>query len=108
MQVADDETVVHYIDLASVRKSGTLRRVRVINDFKLRNKDGEMSFGTLNEFNCKERRTRILSLSTYSGPMAEGRVLVSGAIPGTWHSIAADTHAATILQIVCAEQRSFL
>ena len=92
-----------YLDPASIRKDGNLRRVWQIQDLKQRNKDGEMSRRARYEYDCKQERYRFLSFSTHSEPMAGGTTLVSGGENAKWHDIPPDSFVEIILKFLCAK-----
>jgi hypothetical protein len=103
VKVIDNDVVVIYIDPATIRKDGNIRRVWELYDLKQRDRDGEMSRRVLYEYDCKEERYRFLSLSAHSEPMAGGRVLNTGSSPTAWDYVAPGTVAATKMQFVCAK-----
>ena len=72
----DDETF--YIDPATIRKDGNLRKVWEIVDHKQRQRNGEFSIRSRKEYDCSGERVRTLTLSTHSGPMATGETIASG------------------------------
>ena len=103
LKASETDTSTFYIDPATIRKDGDLRKVWTINDLKQRHKDGEMSRRSLHEYDCKEERYRTLSISEHSDPMAGGRTISSDNGSGKWNYIAPGTPAQTILRIVCAK-----
>lgn len=94
---------VFYLNSATIRKDGNLRRFWSIVDSKERDKGGSISRRSLFEFDCKEERSRLLSYSYHSEPLAGGKVLKSSSTTGdNWAYIAPDTVKAAMLKIVCA------
>ena len=90
VSVTDEHTT--YIDPATIRKDGNLRKVWTIQDRKQRDKDGEMSRRTLIEYDCKEERYRVRSGTTHSDPMARGNTLYTrSGEPGEWNDIPPET-----------------
>lgn len=102
VSVAEDGSLSIYIDPASIRKDGNLRKVWQINARKQRDKDGAMSVRARHEYDCKEDRFRVLAASSHSEPMAGGDVLESADDPSTWFAIPPDTLSARVLKVVCA------
>lgn len=98
-----DGNSVYYIDPATIRKDGKFRRVWVIEDLKQRHRDGEMSRRVLQEFDCKDERIRVLSLSEHSESMAGGQVLISTSEPGKWTYGAPGTVGEIFLTLVCGK-----
>lgn len=103
VEVSETDNSIYYIDPATIRKDGNLRRVWTIQDLKQRHKDGEMSRRGLYEYDCKEERFRILSISEHSDPMARGKTLFSDSEPGKWIHTPPETPSQTMLRIVCAK-----
>jgi hypothetical protein len=64
-----------YIDYKTIRKDGNLRMVWEITDLKQRNKDGEMSRRIRSEYDCKEERANVLSISHHTDGMTAGKTL---------------------------------
>jgi len=93
-----------YIDPATIRKDGNLRKVWVMTDLDRRNKDGEMSIRTRQQLDCKGERSRVLSGSTHSEPMASGSTLIRQEFDNLekWSQIPPSSIAEAILERVCA------
>ena len=100
--VAQIDTGDHYIDPETIRKDGNFVRVWEIRNLKQRDKDGELSRRTRWEYDCKQERSRLLSISSHSGPMAGGKTLTS-VTEGMWGwaDLAPDTVGSTVLKKVC-------
>ena len=77
----------NYIDPATIRKEGSLRKVWEILDLKQRHKDGEMSRRSRSEYDCKNERRRFMSISEHSEPMARGETLRSVTNTSGWYDI---------------------
>ena len=103
VKVAETDVIITYIDPATIRKDGNLRKVWTIQDLKQRHKDGEMSRRALDQHDCKEGRYRTLSISEHSDPMGRGKMLSSYSEPGKWNDIPPETVAQEIMRIVCAK-----
>ena len=67
VKVSESDGLTGYVDPATIRKNGNLRRVWEIQDLKARGtKFGELSRRVLNEYDCKEERMRTLSATFHS------------------------------------------
>lgn len=101
-----DETayVTQYIDPATIQVNGHLRRVWILQNFKARNSDGELSMRMLDEYDCKAVRFKVISLSTHSGPMASGKTLHSGNEPDQWGGITPGSVGEFIFKVACARK----
>ena len=103
VEVGENKHMSLYIDPTTIRKDGNFRKAWQIQSLKERNKDGVLSRRTRNEYDCKNERTRFLSISTHSEPMANGMILFQGSSDSTeWDDIPPGTLAETVLKIVCA------
>ena len=96
-------TATHYVDRASIRKDGNLRRMWSLTDLKQRDKNGEMSRRSKSEYDCKGERMRYLALSTHSESMAGGKTLLNEGEEEMWRAIPPGTAAEAILEMACAQ-----
>ena len=101
-KVGETDALVAYIDPATIRKTGHLRRVWAMQDLKKKQRNGEMSRRLLREYDCEKERFKLLSVSTHSGPMATKQTLVSTDEAGEWRYIAPGTSAAMGYRLICA------
>ena len=92
-----------YIDRATIRKDGNLRRMWSLTDLKQRDKNGEMSRRSKSEYDCKGERMRYLALSTHSESMAGGKTLLNEGEEEMWRAIPPGTAAEAILEMACAQ-----
>ena len=100
----NDIGTVFYLDPATIRTDGNLRRVWGMQDLKTPGSDGALSRRGLNEFNCKEGRFRVLAYSHHSGRMLTGETLLQGDSPSEWHHILPDTPNEVMFKFVCSRQ----
>jgi len=104
VKVAENDIADYYIDPASIRKDGNLRKVWQIQNLKQQDKEGgELSRRSRDEFDCKQERYRTLSVSEHSGPMASSTTLSSSEGPFRWREIPPGAIGETVLKIVCAK-----
>ena len=104
--VAESDNANLYIDPSTIRKDGNLVKVWKISDLKQRHKDGELSRRVRAEYDCKEERYRVLSLSEHSGPMASGTTLFTHDYlgePDKWKQIPPESVGETVQKIVCSK-----
>ena len=95
------ETSYDYIDPASIRVEGSLRRVWTLHDLAQADADGDRSYRSLLEFHCPEARYRNLQTLFHAGSMGTGRLTGRTAQPGAWRRVQADSVAATVMQRAC-------
>ena len=98
-----DIGTTYYVDSATLRKEGFFRRAWVIQNLKQRGDGGQRSQRTLWEFDCKEARDRLLTISAHSEWMAGGNVLLTIDHPGKWNHVPPVTAAEDLLNFVCAK-----
>ena len=103
VKVGETNAASLYIDPASITEDGQLRRVLEIRDLKQRNEIGAMSLRGLFEYDCKEGKSRNLSVSAHSEAMAGGKTLLSTSDPNSWNAVQPGTAVGSILKSVCAK-----
>lgn len=101
--VAETDEDFFYIDPATIRKDGNMRRVWRLTSFKQPSKDGTLSHRDRSEFDCTQERYRILELSAHSEPMAGGKVTAIEKGDGLWDEIAPGTPVEEMLNLLCAK-----
>lgn len=93
-----------YIDRATIRKDGNLRRIWWLTDYKQRDTSGAMSVRQMDEYDCKGERRRQLSSSEHAEPMTGGKELASnGENPRGWRQIPPGTIGESLLKMLCAQ-----
>ena len=102
VKVDETDEVLIYVDPATIRKDGNLRRIWEMQDLKARDSDGSLSRRALSEYDCKGKRLRLLSLSTHSGQMATGKIIITVSPSGKWDCAVPGTSGQTMLKFVCA------
>ena len=98
-----------YVDLSTVKRDGDFSRVWTIGDFEERNKNGELSYRSHEEFDCKNEMHRLLVLELFSEHMARGNSV--GKMergPTRWEAIAPDTAGRALLEHVCKKWWEFV
>lgn len=91
---------VLYIDPASIREDGKFSRLSTLDDLKMAGPGGELSMQFLREFDCRQKRVRVVDASAFSGAMGSGRILgiESG---GRWIDMVPGTTGEDIFRFVC-------
>ena len=93
-----------YLHYESIRKDGTMRKSWLIQNLSLRDESGELSRRINMEHDCENERFHMISISTHSGPMAQGDEMFNEYLSNSeWHDIEQATSMATILEIVCSK-----
>lgn len=95
----------NYADLSTIQKSGSTAKMWVLQDFKktqtLYVGKSYLSIMFRYEYDCNEKKSRLLSIHTYSGNMRNGDIVLQEENVKEWHSILPESIAATNLKIAC-------
>jgi hypothetical protein len=91
-----------YIDLATIRQTGSSRLVWELTDLKERDEGSELSRRSRVAYDCNHGLTRVLSLETYHEPMATGKNLFSVEREGLWKEVPVSSAYETGFKTVCA------
>ena len=91
---------VLYIDPATIRPDGGFSRVLTLDDLKVAGPGGELSMRFSREFDCRQKRVRVVEAAAFSGAMASGRMLGNES-GGRWIGVVAGTTGDDILTFVC-------
>ena len=93
-----------YIDPTTIRTDGNLRKVWAMQNFRQRDKDGDMSTRSRLEFDCKQERYLMLSLSRHTESMASGMPTFDRTLSTVkWDEVPPQSVIATMLKKVCAQ-----
>jgi hypothetical protein len=101
VKVGRTDAAVHYIDAATIRRDGYLRRVWTMQDMRDTSPDGVMSIRALEEYDCAEERFRYLSIAAHSRPMSGGQVLFAHDLDDEWSDRPPGTNSSAMEKIVC-------
>lgn len=101
VKVGETEAAVHYIDAATIRRDGNLRRVWTVQDMRETDPAGVRSIRALEEYDCLTERFRYLSLTAHSAPMAGGQVIAAHELDDNWTGRLPGTKPSAIEKIVC-------
>lgn len=102
VKVDDKDNAIHYIDRATLTRSGDMRRVWVTQYVREKGPDGEISRRSLLEYDCAGRRFRYLSIAKHSAksPVAQARPPENAQAKATY--IPAPIDENTVQSVVCA------
>ena len=93
-----------YVDYISVRKSGNVVKIWEMYDHKMLQEDAGdkyLSVKSLEEYDCVSKRTRLISLSLFSGNMGQGNVVYSETIINNWQSVAQNNVGESMWEAAC-------
>jgi hypothetical protein len=92
-----------FVDADSVTSGNPVTQARLKVNFR-RTESGPRSVGSVvsvYEFDCVERRTRVIALEVYEGRDGEGAVRASHSTLGNWVSVPSKEIDGAILDFVC-------
>lgn len=105
VKISESNESIWYLDPSTIKKNGNFVRMWGITELKKKDKDdGHLSRRALYDFDCKNERYRILTISAHSERMAGGKVLSTESIP-TWDYIAPETVGAFMFELVCLKNK---
>ena len=84
VKIGTSRTAVHYVDSATVRKDGNLRRVWAMQNMVEASEAGVRSIRALQEYDCALQRFRYVTVEAHTGPMAGGWVLARHEVQDGW------------------------
>ena len=93
-----------YIDFETVKVEGSKRKAWQLSNYSTLQSIGGYEFSSMRvrvEFDCKEEKSRFLTLSVFSSPNASGKPLVTNYEPAIWQDLAPSTTGWNILKLVC-------
>ena len=100
LKMGEVPDAVLYIDAASVRMDGAFSTLSTLDDLKVAAPGGELSMRFLREFDCRQKRVRVVEASAFSGTMGTGRILGSEG-GGGWNDVVPGTTGEDIFRFVC-------
>lgn len=100
--MAADGSTTFYFDPATMENGGRFRRVREMVNLAERGLGRELSRQWLAQFDCTEKRYRILSLVAFPEHFGGGSEIVSTSNPTEWVSIPANTISMERLRLFCS------
>jgi len=93
---------VVYIDPASVRKEGHLRKASVLMDLTQKDAEGARSKRGQSEIDCQKERLRIHDLSGFSGAMASGEAVYAFKGASEWIPIPPQSTLLNTIRLICS------
>ena len=105
-QVGEDSDSQTYIDRSTIRRSGNMAKMWVINNYKSGQKLRGSSFLFLSmrsrhEYDCSDDNLRTLDISIHSARMAEGSTLLTESTTQPWESVVPGSAGALQLKAAC-------
>jgi hypothetical protein len=104
INVGGDEYSTIFADPSSILRAGNIVKMLSLYDTDIAQVAGSISFmssKTLDEYDCKEKRSRTLAFYWYSGNMGEGNLLYGNTDPGEWGSVIPKSLSETLWGFAC-------
>jgi hypothetical protein len=84
-KVTVNEEATIYADLSTISKSGNMIKMWDVSDFKKKTTaNNYLSLKSQREYDCKDKKNRLLTYSTFSGNMGNGSVVNSSSFARPW------------------------
>ena len=90
-----------YVDNASIQPVDGKLQVWILGNSKARKGSGEISFKSLQQFDCKEKMNRGIAYATFSEEMAAGDKLNETDVPSSWTLVLSGTAEQTLFKQLC-------
>ena len=102
----ETETSIVYADTAAIRKTGNTVKMWSLYDFNtfqfsLSLNKPYLSMRNQYEYDCKDKRQRMFTVSFHTGNMAQGEVIVTTTSTGNWRPVSPGTGTETLWKLAC-------
>jgi hypothetical protein len=105
VRLNESGTDTHFVDPATVRVQGTHVRMWKKIERATPDEDGTLSTRSYFEYDCHQRRFRLLTVSAYDGSDLGGKTVASSNTPSEWFFVPPDTSAEAALEFACKRQK---
>lgn len=107
VKVAENENMIIYVDVDSIKKTGNVIKLKEVVDFKKPhiNKDGiEYSSHLIEQtINCLTREQTLDFITIYTGLMLQGSILEKGIVPNSKRVIPETSLSYQTFKFVCSK-----
>ena len=101
-----NEIYAAYADTGTIRRAGNLVTMQGLYDFRRQDytPDGRGLYSTavLREYDCEQRRVRLMSSADLSGRMGAGEVVSTSSAPRRWEAVVEGGIDDDFWQIACS------
>ena len=108
-ELGSTEEGVRFVDLSTIRKSGTVARMWSMTNYSTSPSVPTMpeflSLQTLSEYDCESGKTRVIGSAFYSGQMGGGKSVYSDTEPLDWRYAAPGTTYLAEWEIACGKMQ---
>jgi hypothetical protein len=102
--VAGTDARMTYADPMSIRRTGDVAAMRVLTDYKAPQayKGAQIrSASARGEYDCENRRSRVVSSSLHADPMGAGDAVVTNSAPSDWAPVAQQSTGEVLWKLAC-------
>ena len=86
----------------NIKKTGSMRMFWHIQNLKQADRQGDMSYRGVWQYDCQESRQRNMQVAAYPGPMATGQKSEEAYQPSDWIAIGRDPSSQAMLKYICS------
>jgi hypothetical protein len=86
----------------NIKKTGSMRMFWHIQNLKQADRQGDMSYRGVWQYDCQENRQRNMQVAAYPGPMATGQKSEEAYQPSDWIAIGGDSSSQAMLKYICS------
>lgn len=86
----------------NIKKTGSMRMFWHIQNLKQADRQGDMSYRGVWQYDCQESRQRNMQVAAYPGLMATGQKSEEAYQPSDWIAIGSDTSSQAMLKYICS------
>ena len=107
IKVNYNERVTSYVDPSTIRKNGSMVKMWSLLDLKtsiVTNGNEYSSIISRDEYDCKEEKSRLLSLTMYAGKMGQGEVVHTESSIDAWQEVVPNSTASIKWKRACGKQ----
>lgn len=104
-QITDNESDTVFTDISSVSKSGNKVKMWNLLNLKKNVGDNYSSLKSLQEYDCKENKSRVISYTTYSAKMGNGNVVKSNTTTHDWLPVKPGGRTALLWKTACTNKK---
>jgi hypothetical protein len=109
IRIGGNEYVGTYVDLITMRKTGSKVKMATLVDFKTVITNGgypRKSSRSEHEYDCKENKWRLLGYSYHSGNMGKGEAVYSENEQGSWQTVMPGSEAQARWDAACGRRQA--
>ena len=98
----DDTQTRFFVDKDNLLMMNGYRRAWILNDLGKPNGQGTASFRSVEEYDCQEKKARVMQIHAMSGPMATGNIMARRSGNGQWTQPEEDAIDKHLMESVCS------